>query len=359
MAKIEDVVQELRDNRIKTGQPVPDSFQGVTRDKVRNVLSKISLGGNADLVDAVFAMLDDETESWMHNLAPTGAKFADGATTAHIACHVGILQRGKTKLDREGRDYWIKPLRDLGGFEAIYLHDGQFIAGHPKPKSPLSAYKLEDAFKAILVADDGDWQGMLTAWARNDAARQRLEFQAEIAEAAKGLVDNNHGDLIKASVDVYAAKFLVGYQVLYVDDSDGDRISAKEKNAMEKAGVKLELGDAMPDVLLWHPETDHLWVIEAVTSDGEVDITKVTKMSEFAKRHGKSGVGFTTTYMTWKDAAGRQSTHRNIAVGTHVWIQADPAKQLFVGSYDVSPHEPIEHVAYTGPVGKGNAAKLL
>ena len=333
MAKVDDLAAKLREQRIaKTGQPIPDQLQGVSREKVREVLARISLS-NPDLIDAVYALLDDEIVSWMAN-APKGARFADGATTAQIACHIGILQRGKTKLDREGRDYWIKPLRDLGGFEAIYLHEGQFIAGHPKPKSPSSAYKLEDAFKAILAAPDGTWQDMLAEWASKDAARQRFEFQAEIAEAAKGLVDNNHGELIKASVDHYATKFLPGFKVLYVDDSDGDRISDEERQAMKEAGVELTLGDAMPDVLLWNPETDVLWVIEAVTSDGEVDITKVNKMTEFAQRYGKAGVGFTTTYLTWKDAAVRQGAHRNIAVGSFIWIQADPAKVLLVQSFD-------------------------
>lgn len=333
VAKVDDLAATLREQRIaKTGQPIPDQLQGVSREKVREVLVRISLT-NPDLIDAVYALLDDEIGSWMAN-APKGASFADGATTAQIACHIGILQRGKTKLDREGRDYWIKPLRDLGGFEAIYLHEGQFIAGHPKPKSPSSAYKLEDAFKAILAAPAGTWQDMLADWASKDAARQRLEFQAQIAEAAKGLVDNNHGELIRASVDHYAAKFLPGFKVLYVDDSDGDRISDEERQAMKEAGVELTLGDAMPDVLLWNPETDVLWVIEAVTSDGEVDITKVNKMTEFAQRYNKAGVGFTTTYLTWKDAAVRQSAHRNIAVGSFIWIQADPAKVLLVQSFD-------------------------
>jgi hypothetical protein len=31
----------------------------------------------------------------------------------------------------------------------------------------------------------------------------------------------------------------------------------------------------MPDVLLWNPGTNELWVIEAATSDGEVDAHKV------------------------------------------------------------------------------------
>ena len=99
---------------------------------------------------------------------------------------------------------------------------------------------------------------------------------------------------------------------------------------MEAAGALLTLDDPMPDVLLWHPETDHLWVIEAVTSDGEVDAHKVAGMKRFAERCNKAGVGFTTTYRTWKEAATRQGAHRNVAVGTFIWIQADPAKQMLV-----------------------------
>ena len=85
----------------------------------------------------------------------------------------------------------------------------------------------------------------------------------------------------------------------------------------------------MPDALLWNPETDHLWVIEAVTSDGEVDAHKVAQMNRMAERCGKSGVGFTTTYRTWKEAAARQGKHQNIAY-SFIWIQGDPAKQFKV-----------------------------
>jgi len=58
----------------------------------------------------------------------------------------------------------------------------------------------------------------------------------------------------------YAPRFLEGYEVLYVDDSDGDRISDEERAKMRAAGAELTLADPMPDVLLWHPETDWLWV---------------------------------------------------------------------------------------------------
>ncbi|MEA3002320.1 MAG: hypothetical protein QOH81_1108 [Sphingomonadales bacterium] len=329
---IQDDAARLRRERINaTGRPHTDALQGVDKERVRAVLGALDLGGNADLVDCVFALLDNETPSWFPK-APKGATFADGASTAHLACHIGVLQRGKTKLDREGRDYWIKPLRDLGGFEAVTLLGDAFVPGHVKAKSPNSAYRLAESFVAILQAPAGEWRGLLAAWAAKDAARERLTFQAEMAAASRSLVDSGHAELIAASVQHYAPRFLRGYRVLYVDDSDGDRISPKERAAMEEAGAMLTLDDPMPDVLLWHPETDWLWVIEAVTSDGEVDAHKVTGMQRFAERCGKAGVGFTTTYRTWKEASARQGTHRNIAVGTYIWIQADPAKQLRVES---------------------------
>ena len=90
----------------------------------------------------------------------------------------------------------------------------------------------------------------------------------------------------------------------------------------------------MPDVLLWNPETDWLWVIEAVTSDGEVDLHKVMALSRVAQRSGKAGVGFTTTYRTWKEAAARQGAHQNIAVDSYIWIAGDPAKHLLVQSFN-------------------------
>lgn len=327
---LNDVVLSIRNQRLESGRPaVPNKFQGVSRAKVAEVLSQVNLGGNADIVDGVYALLDDETPSWFAN-PPAGAKIADGATTAHIGSHIGILQRGNGKLDREGRDYWIKPLRELGGFVPITLLNGEFVVGHVKAKSPNSCYRLDEALVAIFKAPDPDWRVMLAKWASDDAARGRKAFEARMEEANRKLVDNGHADLIRASVEHYATRFLPGYELLYIDDSDGDRVSADEKKKMELAGVALTLDDAMPDALLWNPATDHLWVIEAVTSDGEVDFHKVAQMERMAERCRKSGVGFTTTYRTWKEAAARQAAHGNIAVKTYIWIQSDPAKHLRV-----------------------------
>ena len=319
---------------------VPEAFQGVTKGRIEAVLKAIDRL-TPDIVDAVFALLDDQNDTWFSN-APGGAKFSHGATTAHVGAHIGILQRkGTIKLDREGRDYWIKPLRELGAIEAIYLDPDSmtFYPGHIVAKSPNSAYRLEYEFKRILQADEKEWLGMLKAWVREDKVRQRAELQALLAEESRQLLHTEHSDLIEAACAHYVPRFLPGYEILYVDDGDGDRVTQEDCVKLEAAGITISLADAMPDVLLWNRDTNNLWVIEAVTSDGEVDEQKMSNLQKFAKKHGKTGIGFTSVYGTWRDAAGRQGMYKNIAPGSYLWILEDPSKHFLAESYPFQSRE--------------------
>ena len=145
---------------------------------------------------------------------------------------------------------------------------------------------------------------------------------------ARTTVDTKHSDLIQACQGFYIPDFLPDYQVIYVDDREGDRITSAQRSALAKAGLFLTLGDAMPDILLWNAKIDSLWVIEAVTSDGEVDLHKVAQLTELDRRSGKRDIGFTTAYPTWKAAATRQSRHKNLPPGTYLWIMEDPSKHF-------------------------------
>ena len=326
---LDEAIRRLRESVIaRDARAVPDTLSGVTKQRIEIVLRAIDRFTD-DQRDVVFALLDDNQGNWFPG-ASSLAKFCDGASTAHIASHVGILQRGQRKLDREGRDYWLKPMWEIGAIEKVFFDSSTstFIAGHPIPKSSNCAYRLSEGFRAVLQAPEGHWQSLLTAWMHEDEARRRLELQAQVAQAAIHGVDRKHGDLIAACRDYYAPHFLSGYEVLYIDEGDGDRITVDQRNRLAEAGIHLGLGDSMPDILLWNRATDYLWVIEAVTSDGEADMHKVRNLGDLASRCGKQGVGFTTAYPTWRVAASRQSKMKNLANQTFLWIQEDPAKHF-------------------------------
>lgn len=334
--KLEDKLRS--DVSSKALKPPTAALQGVTKGQIAEVLQALDRE-TKDRVDAVFALLDDINPSFFFEAAQKGLKFCHGASTAHIACHVGVLQRKGGKLDREGRDYWLKPLWEIGALEKLYFDPdtADFLPGHPVPKSPNSAYRIAPAFLEILKASVSERTTLLATWASEDAARARLQIQATLADATRARVGTPHMELITAAAQVYVPNFLPGYEVLYIDATDGQRVTPEQEQDLKKAGITIELGDSMPDILLWNPKTDKLWVVEAVTSDGEVDLHKVAGLTRMVDRSGKKGVGFTTAYMTWRDAATRQGKHKNIAPGTYIWIREDGAKQFSVETFASSP----------------------
>lgn len=296
--------------------------------RVSAVLKKLSLD-HPDIADAVFALLDDTRASWFAS-PPSGARFCDGATTAHVGCHVGILQRGTGKLDREGRDYWLKPLRDIGAIETCFLSPEQrtFVPGHPVAKSPNNCYRLESGFVRVLQAHDEVLESWLEDWSNADAARRRRAIQGAMESATADRVRSGHAELIDDTVRVFAPLFLVDFVPVFIDLGDGERVPESAQASLARAGLSLRLGDPMPDLVLWHPESNAIWVVEAVTSDGEVDNQKVAALQAWLSRHNRSLTGATTAYPSWRVAAARQGRHKNLAPGTFMWIAEDPTRHF-------------------------------
>jgi hypothetical protein len=58
--------------------PVPDVYQGVTKTRIIEVITVIDRH-SVDLVDAVFALLDDEHANWFSKAGAAGIKFCEAA----------------------------------------------------------------------------------------------------------------------------------------------------------------------------------------------------------------------------------------------------------------------------------------
>ncbi len=306
------------------------TYQSIKSDNIEHLLTKIGRF-TPDICDVVWCLLNNEFPS----LFPKAENFtlADGASVAHIGGYVGILMRGGNRLDREGRDYWIKPLREIGAIEEVTYQNGEFLAGHIKAKSPNSSYRLSRSFITLLQqVGTPNFEKKLNEWISEESINTRLSIHLEAAKENKmNQSDSSHKQLIYDSVNIYSKHFLTGYIPVFVDAEDGDRITEEEMLLLDKYQISFgRLDDVWPDVILYNEELDSLWFIEAVTSDGEVDGHKMQGLHRICKHSEKTFGGATTTYLDWKKFAQRQKKENNLALESYVWIKESPEKQLKV-----------------------------
>lgn len=303
-----------------------DCYQGITLDDITIVLNRLNQYSD-DKRDVVWCLLNDEFPSLFANA--TQLKISDGASIAHLGGYIGILKRHAKRLDREGRDYWVKPLADIGAIEPITLKDGVFVAGHIKAKSPNSAYRLSASFVQLLKSvNEDDFDAIFDNYVSSVDERLAVFSQLESASiAAQG--DSAHKQLIELSISVYAHTYLPGYISVFTDFADGDRVTDEEHEKLIEYGIVFgTIEDVWPDAILINPETNTLWFIEAVTSDGEADQHKVDGLKAICINSGKNYGGVTTTYETFKRFAARQQSENNLARDTYVWIKECPDKQF-------------------------------
>lgn len=321
-------VEEYFERLVKEGYTLNDSYQDITLDDITTVLKKLNQYSD-DKRDVVWCLLNNEFPSLFANA--DNFKISDGASIAHLGGYIGILKRHAKKLDREGRDYWVKPLTDIAAIEPVTLKNGTFVEGHIKAKSPNSAYRLSSYFSELLKSTNTEqFDCKLNEYISTVDERLLVFSQLEsIAKEAQG--ESAHKKLIELSISIYAKHYLPGYIPVFTDYSDGDRVTEEERNLLEKYGIVFgSIDDVWPDAILINPSTKTLWFIEAVTSDGEADNHKVEGLKSICSNSNLTFGGVTTTYETYKRFASRQQSENNIARDTYIWILESPDRQFKV-----------------------------
>ncbi len=322
--------------KIKEDYKVPFEKQGITKSDVELVLKSIKMD-NSKQINCIWALLDDELESIFDN----NFKFSDGATTAHIGAYIGVLLGdADIKTDREYiRDYYIKPLLEIGAIEPIiYLKKSNkkvnvpetgFYIGHLVPKSGGNCYRLNVNFIELLKSfSEIGIDTAIQDWIEEDSKNKRLQILADATrDNTSRYILDGHGALISKSINIYAKHFLEGYEVIYTDAIDGERITEGEQNKLDKYGIIFGgLDSVWPDAILYNENLNSLWFIEAVTSDGEVDLSKVKGYKKICEDSKKIFGGSTTAYPDYKTFAARQEKFNNLAEYSYVWIESKPNK---------------------------------
>jgi hypothetical protein len=290
----------------------------------------------------LLVLTDDEIPSPIRALAAAGLPLGACGTTANVFAHaIHYLDTNTAKIDREARDYHVAPLRRPGMMiERVQVPNAGeraatgllIVEGWPKAKNQFSGHRVTAEVRYLLAVDDEYWDVAFPAFLSEDAMRER---QARAGDAAQKIrADSPHAELIRlardAQIDALAEQG-VSYRCIYVDDTDGDRVSLEEAAELEDRGLSFGESWRYPDALLVDDDASEVWIIDAVTSDGEVDENRAEDFVDAFAERGWTVAGFTTAYRTWADLARRQSGWRNLAYGTNVWIAEDGGRFLHVG----------------------------
>jgi adenine-specific DNA-methyltransferase len=156
-----------------------------------------------------------------------------------------------------------------------------------------------------------------------------------------GLSPGEHNALQVAVIEEFGPRFAPGAAVLYLGDTARKHV-IYERDELARIGVPITEHDKLPDVVLYDPGKDWLFLIEAVTSHGPVS----------PKRHREieallSGCQARRIYVTaFLSIGGFRKYAADIAWETEVWIAATPDHMIhfngpkFLGPADPQPAAP-------------------
>jgi hypothetical protein len=310
-------------------------------ERIRAVLKALNL--YSDQRAAVLMVLTDDSIPH-HHPALAAARLPLGAcgTTAQIFQHVvKYLSSSVSKLDREGRDFYVAPLHRPGMLiERVQVPakkereaSGELLVeGWPKAKNRYSGHRVTADVRQMLAAPEEQFGDLLQRFLSADAMRER---QARAAKAAERVAsDSPHAELIRVARDAQIAELAREgreYVCIYIDDTDGDRVSETEAAELDGRGLTFGGNWRYPDALLVDDEAREVWIIDAVTSDGEVDESRAADFREAFAERGWDVAGFTTAYRTYAEMVRRQAIVKNLAYGSNVWIAEDGGRFLNVG----------------------------
>lgn len=152
------------------------------------------------------------------------------------------------------------------------------------------------------------------------ASKKRMEkMPIQINGIELSLSPGNHNRLQRAIIEEFAPRFAPGSECLYLGDTTRKDLIKNEKRLAE-LGFSITLHDKMPDVVLYRPDTDWIYFIEAVDSVGPMSPARIHDIS-FMTANVLSGKIFVTAFLTFEKYRRFAS---QLAWETEVWIAESP-----------------------------------
>ncbi|MGP5197508.1 BsuBI/PstI family type II restriction endonuclease [Arthrobacter rhombi] len=188
------------------------------------------------------------------------------------------------------------------------------------------------AFDEALANYLIDAPGLL---AQYQAARQMTRIPVTLPDGkALTLSGGGQNVLIKQMLDDFCGYFIPGGEVLYIGDAD-EKLMHFDEQRLASLGVVVDTHGKLPDLVVYQPEKNWLFLMEAASTHGPVD----------AKRHGELQALFSgsTAGLVYVSCFPDRPTMRRFLVDlaweTEAWCASDPTHMIhlngerFLGPY--------------------------
>jgi len=134
------------------------------------------------------------------------------------------------------------------------------------------------------------------------------------------LTPGKHSELIKQIIESFCPRFVPGGEIVYIGDT-GSKWGYFNKAKLEGLGVTVDSHGKMPDTVIYQPNENWLFLVEAVTSHGPVDSKRRIELEKLFKK-SKAGLVYVTAFQTRAEMARYLP---EISWETEVWVVEAPS----------------------------------
>ena len=203
------------------------------------------------------------------------------------------------------------------------------VIDNGKPtNSPNYRYRLTDEFVDLIrTYGSSEWELALAKWNATNislvdlyTSQKRMTMMpVRINGQQLQFSPGAHNELQKAIIEDFAPRFAPNCICLYVGDTIKKDLF-KDAETLKTLGFQITLHDKMPDVVLYSPEKDWLYFIEAVTSVGPMTPLRIRDIDEMTQ-NVRSGKIYVTAF---PNMAVFKRFAEVVAWETEVWLADFP-----------------------------------
>ncbi|MDR1038617.1 MAG: restriction endonuclease [Deltaproteobacteria bacterium] len=165
--------------------------------------------------------------------------------------------------------------------------------------------------------------------------KQMTKMPVTISKKIVMLTSGKHNVLQKLILEEFAPRFAPFSECIYLGDS-AKRDLFKNDLTLERLGFSISVHDKMPDVILYRPDKDWIYFIEAVTSSGPVNPQRIIEIKKISSRV-KSGKIYVPAFMDFRIF---KSFCDSLAWETEAWIADHPEHIIHMnGNIFLSPRK--------------------